>query len=166
MEKFKVQAYFIALITALFFIACSDGENFKSLDHKNYNFSYNGFEKTLKLNQKDENFALVFFTKDCGVCKEQIKILQQLIQNYNFNVFVILGDAKNLDDAKNWAKEKGLTQLTLFYEKNAAKYLSDSIGSIYGVPVISFFESGKMNKKFIGLTPYHILENEVKRIKN
>ncbi|MBZ7939075.1 conjugal transfer protein TraF [Campylobacter sp. W0014] len=166
MEKFKVQAYFIALIAVLFFIACSDGENFKSLDHKNYNFSYNGFEKTLKLNQKDENFALVFFTKDCGVCKEQIKILQQLIQNYNFNVFVILGDAKNLDDAKNWAKEKGLTQLTLFYEKNAAKYLSDSIGGIYGVPVISFFESGKMNKKFIGLTPYHILENEVKRIKN
>ncbi|MBZ7947699.1 conjugal transfer protein TraF [Campylobacter sp. RM9929] len=166
MGKFKVQAYFIALITALFFISCSDGENFKSLDYKNYNFSYNGFEKTLKLDQKNQNFALVFFTKDCGVCKEQIKILQQLIQNYNFNIFVILGNAKNLNDAKNWAQDKGLTQLTLFYEKNAAKYLSDAIGGIYGVPVISFFEAGKMNKKFIGLTPYHILENEIKRIKN
>ena len=61
MGIFRVQAYFFALIIALFFIACDNGENFKALNSdKIYNFAYNGFEKSLKLNDKAQNFALVF----------------------------------------------------------------------------------------------------------
>ncbi|MCC3133442.1 thioredoxin, partial [Campylobacter jejuni] len=53
-----------------------------------------------------------------------------------------------------------------FYEKRAAKYLSSAIGEIYGVPVLSFFKEGKMDEKFIGLTPYSILEKEIKKVKS
>lgn len=107
MGIFRIQAYFFALIIALFFVACDSGENFKALNSdKTYNFAYNGFEKSLKLNDKAQNFALVFFTKDCGVCKEQIPILQNLAKNYDFNIFVVLGDANDANDAKAWADEK------------------------------------------------------------
>ncbi|OOY00722.1 thioredoxin, partial [Campylobacter coli] len=47
----------------------------------------------------------------------------------------------------------------MFYEKKAAKYLSSAVGEIYGVPVLSFFKESKMDEKFIGLTPYSVLEN-------
>ncbi|EAH4493351.1 redoxin domain-containing protein [Campylobacter jejuni] len=164
MANFRIQTYLFALIVALFFIACDSGENFKALNsNKIYNFSYNGFEKSLKLDDQTQNFALVFFTKDCGVCKEQIPILQDLAKNYDFNIFVVLGDA---NDAKAWADEKGLSNLAIFYEKRAAKYLSSAIGEIYGVPVLSFFKEGKMDEKFIGLTPYSILEKEIKKVKS
>lgn len=167
MGIFRIQAYFFALIIALFFVACDSGENFKALNSdKTYNFAYNGFEKSLKLNDKAQNFALVFFTKDCGACKEQIPILQNLAKNYDFNIFVVLGDANDANDAKAWADEKGLSNLAMFYEKRAAKYLSSAIGEIYGVPVLSFFKEGKMDEKFIGLTPYSILEKEIKKVKS
>lgn len=118
MANFRIQTYLFALIVALFFIACDSGENFKALNsNKIYNFSYNGFEKSLKLDDQAQNFALVFFTKDCGVCKEQIPILQDLAKNYDFNIFIVLGDAKDAKDAKAWADEKGLSHLALFYEK-------------------------------------------------
>lgn len=128
MANFRIQTYLFALIVALFFIACDSGENFKALNsNKIYNFSYNGFEKSLKLDDQTQNFALVFFTKDCGVCKEQIPILQDLAKNYDFNIFIVLGDAKDAKDAKAWADEKGLSHLALFYEKKAAKYLSGQL---------------------------------------
>lgn len=167
MANFRIQTYFFALIASLLFIACDSGENFKALNSdKSYNFAYNGFEKNLKLDKQMQNFALVFFTKDCGVCKEQIPILQTLAKNYDFNIFVVLGDAKDANDAKAWAKEKGLSNLAMFYEKKAAKYLSSSVGDIFGVPVISFFKKGKMDEKFIGLTPYSVLEAEIKKLKS
>lgn len=167
MGTFRVQTYFFALIMALFFAACDSGENFKALNSdKNYNFSYNGFEKTLKLDNKMQNFALVFFTKDCGVCKEQIPILQNLAKNYDFNIFIVLGDANDANDAKAWTDEKALSNLAMFYERKAVKYLSKAVGEIYAVPVLSFFNQGKMDEKFIGLTPYSILQSEVKKLKN
>ena len=132
MGIFLVQTYFFALIIALSFIACDSGETFKALNsNKTYNFAYNGFEKSLKLNNEAQNFALVFFTKDCGVCKEQIPILQNLAKNYDFNIFVVLGDANDANDAQAWANEKGLSNLEMFYEKRAAKYLSSAIGDIW-----------------------------------
>lgn len=163
MGIFRSQIYALALI---FFCACGGGENFKALNsEENYNFSYNGFEKELRLNHEKSSFALVFFTKDCGVCKEQIAILKNLKNHYDFEIFVVLGDAKDLDDARAWSKEKDL-DLKVFYEKKAANFLSGAVEGIYGVPVLSFFSQGKMDKKFIGLTPYGVLENEIKRIKS
>lgn len=92
-----------------------------------------------------------------------------MAKNYDFNIFVVLGDANDANDAndaKAWADEKGLSNLAMFYEKRAAKYLSSAIGEIYGVPVLSFFKEGKMDEKFIGLTPYSILEKEIKKVKS
>ncbi len=160
MESFRVQVYLFALI---FFCACS-GENFKALNsEQNYNFSYNGFKKELKLNQEKNSFALVFFTKDCGVCGEQITVLNRLKSHYDFQFFIVLGDAKDLDDAKMWALKKDL-HLQVFYEKKAVDFLCAAVGGVYGVPVLSFFKEGKMEQKFIGLTPYFVLENEIKKM--
>ncbi|WP_269088391.1 conjugal transfer protein TraF, partial [Campylobacter armoricus] len=43
-----------------------------------YTFKYNGFEKTLKIQKLNNAYALFFFTQDCGVCKMQIPILNEL----------------------------------------------------------------------------------------
>lgn len=163
MGTFRIQIYAFALIL---FCACGSGENFKALNTDEiYNFSYNGFEKELKLNHQKNSFALVFFTKDCGVCKEQISVLKKLINHYDFDFFVVLGDAKDFNDAKEWSFEKNL-DLKVFYEKKAVNFLSLAVGGVYGVPVLSFFNQGKMEQKFIGLTPYGILENAIKKIKS
>ncbi len=167
MGIFRIQAYFFALIIALFFVACDSGENFKALNSdKTYNFAYNGFEKSLKLNDKTQNFALVFFTKDCGVCKEQIPILQNLAKNYDFNIFVVLGDANDANDAKAWADEKGLSNLAMFYEKEQLNTFQVPLGKYMECLCLVFSKKEKWMKKFIGLTPYSILEKEIKKVKS
>ncbi len=161
MAIFRIQTYLLVLIL---FCACAD-TNFKALNsEQTYKFSYNSFEKELLLDDKKAYFALVFFTKDCGVCLEQIAILKKLKERYEFDFFVVLGDAKDLEDAKAWALEKDLN-LKVFYEKKAADFLARAVGGIYGVPVLSFFKNAKMEQKFIGLTPYFILEETIKRLK-
>lgn len=110
--------------------------------------------------------CLSIFHKRLRSLQRTIPILQNLAKNYDFNIFVVLGDANDANDAKAWADEKGLSNLAMFYEKRAAKYLSSAIGEIYGVPVLSFFKEGKMDEKFIGLTPYSILEKEIKKVKS
>ena len=60
---------------------------------------------------------------------------------------------------------KRVCRIWLYFEKKAAKYLSGAVGEIYGVPVLSFFKEGKIDEKFIGLTPYGVLENEIKKLK-
>lgn len=60
---------------------------------------------------------------------------------------------------------KRVCRIWLYFMKKAAKYLSGAVGEIYGVPVLSFFKEGKIDEKFIGLTPYGVLENEIKKLK-
>ncbi|MCX2682595.1 thioredoxin [Campylobacter sp. MIT 21-1685] len=161
MGIYRIKTYCFVVI---FLFGCNTGENFKAINsNKNYTFSYNGFEKSLFLDEEVKNFALVFFTKDCGVCKEQIPILENLARNNIFDIFIVLADAQNQQDALNWANAKRLT-LPMFYEKKAVYFFSKAVENIYGVPVISFFKDSKMHKKFIGLTPLSVLENEFKQI--
>ena len=160
MARFTVKAFILALM--LFFAnACDFNKAFVALNSdKDYKFEFNGFEKRLHLNTQ-KPYALVFFTKDCGVCKEQIKILNSLNQIYSFDFFIILNDASNKEDARLWAENKDLF-LPLFYEKRAVNFLSRAVGSIYAVPVIVFVdEKGILGKKFIGLTPQSALSKEI-----
>lgn len=161
MGIYRIKACFLALA---FLFGCSSPNDFAAINSdKSYAFNYNGFEKSLFVDKKAHSFGLVFFTKDCGVCNEQIPILQTLAQKNGFEIFIVLADAKDKKDAFVWANEKKLT-LPMFYEKKAVYFLSKAVGDIYGVPVLSFFEQGKMHKKFIGLTPLNVLESEIKKI--
>lgn len=163
MAKYRKRAFELALIYfALFFCGCEQG-NFKALNAKEQGvgFAYDGLEETLRLKEEAKPFALVFFTKDCGVCVEQIKIIEALRKDYEFDFFAVLADAKDEQDALNWAKQKNLTFM-LLYEKRAASYLSKAVGGIYGVPVSAFFsKQGEKKGFFIGLSPYSLLQKEL-----
>lgn len=158
MAKLARKAFIFTL--ALFFSACFEN-NFKTLNsNKVYEFSFNGFEKKLDFKQ-EKPFALVFFTKDCGVCKEQIVILKELRKLHKFDFLTILGDARDEKDALAWANEKEL-DFTLFYERNASEFFSKAVGGIYGVPVIVLYnKEGFKAKEFIGLTPKGVIEKEL-----
>lgn len=154
MGKSTLKACVLAL--SLCFLGCFDN-NFKALhSEKSYKFSFNGVKKQLDFGSNSP-YALAFFTKDCGVCEEQIRILNALNTLYDFEFLVVLGDAKDENDALKWAKNKNLT-LPLFYEKRASEFLARGVGGIYGVPVIAFFDKkGILNAKFTGLSPQSVL---------
>lgn len=157
-SSFYLKALLLAM--SLVFTACFDNE-FKAINsNESFKFAYNKLDNRLEFNQ-NKPFALVFFTKDCGVCKEQIAAIKALNKLYDFDFFAILADAKDRADALKWADEKGL-DFTLFYEAKAARYLSQVVGGIYGVPVSAFFDKeGRQNELFIGLTPQSVLEKEL-----
>jgi len=153
---YKIQIYLFALI-----FLCACGENFKALKaEKTYNFFYNGFEKSLIINGEKSDFILVFFTKECGVCLEQIAVLKKLAKN-NFKIFIILANSQNQEDAKTWAESKNLTGI-IFYQTKAVRYLAQAVGGVYGVPVLSIFKEGKLKEKFLGLTPLGVLQKSLK----
>ncbi|HEC1728111.1 TPA: TlpA family protein disulfide reductase [Campylobacter lari] len=153
---------FLALISIFFFSACSNNE-FQTLNsNQNYTFKYDGFEKTLKTQNANQAYALFFFTQDCGACNAQIPMLNELYKERNFPILAVLNGAKSKEEAQKILLEKKL-DLPLLYEAKASSFLSKAVGGIYGVPVIVFYdEKGKINEKFIGLTPKSILENKIK----
>ncbi|WP_139470898.1 TlpA family protein disulfide reductase [Campylobacter armoricus] len=162
MVVFKSVHCFLAIIFALFLSACTD-KIFQTLNSSSdYTFKYNGFEKTLKIQKLNNAYALFFFTQDCGVCKMQIPILNELYKERNFLIIGVLNDVKSIDEARKISLDKNL-KLPLLYEAKASSFLSKAVDGIYGVPVVVFFDkNGKMNEKFIGLTPKSILENKIK----
>ncbi|KAA6227290.1 thioredoxin family protein [Campylobacter sp. LR286c] len=158
MEKYRIKACILSLIL-IFLSACS--EEFKSINtNERLAFSYNGFEKTLSLNSKLDNFLLVFFTKECNVCNEQIPILKDLALKNDLKIFLILDGIKDENEARIWSKKKDL-KLSTFYEKRAGEFFSSVVNGVYGVPVLSVFKNGKMSDKFIGLTPLSVLEKSL-----
>lgn len=157
MGKSALKAFALAL--SLCFVACFDN-TFATTEDKAYKFSFNGFEKRLSYGES-KPYALVFFTKDCGVCGEQIRVLNALKKRYDFEFLAVLNDAQSKMDAQIWAQKKNLA-LPLFYEARAGDFLSRAVGGIYGVPVIVFAdEMGILGKKFNGLTPQSVLEKEL-----
>ena len=159
MGQFTFKAFALAL--SLCFLGCFDNK-FSTLEGKSYTFSYNGFEKRLSYGE-NKPYALVFLTKDCGVCKEQIRILNKLAP-LAFEFLVVLRDVKDKEEAQIWAKDKNLT-LPLFYEARASEFFSRAVGGVYGVPVIVFFdEKGVLAKKLIGLTPQSVLSKELVKL--
>ncbi|EFO9214060.1 TlpA family protein disulfide reductase [Campylobacter lari] len=153
---------FLALISVFFFSACSNNE-FQTLNSsQSYTFKYDGFEKTLKTQNANQAYALFFFTQDCGACNAQIPMLNELYKERKFPILAVLNGAKSKEEAQKILLEKKL-DLPLMYEAKASSFLSKAVGGIYGVPVIVFYdEKGKINEKFIGLTPKSVLENKIK----
>ena len=162
MGKSTLKACILAL--SLCFSGCFDNAFDALHSDKDYKFSFNGVKKELHFGS-NKAYALAFFTKDCGVCKEQIAILNTLNALYDFEFLVVLGDVKDKNEALIWAENKKLT-LPLFYEKRASEFLARGVGGIYGVPVIVFFDKkGILNTKFTGLTPQSVLNAKILSLK-
>lgn len=157
MGKSALKAFVLAV--SLCFAGCFDNK-FATTEGKAYKFSFNGFEKRLSYGES-KPYALVFFTKDCGVCGEQIHILNALKERYDFEFLAVLAGVKDKTDAQLWAQKKRL-HFPLFYEARASEFLSRAVGGIYGVPVIVFVdEKGILGKKFSGLTSQSVLDKEL-----
>ena len=102
-------------------------------------------------------FALFFFTTTCGVCKAQIPILQEIVDE-STKIYGVLGNAPSVDLAQKYAESNAIT-LPIFYESKAKRFFTQIIGGVKGVPVIVIFKDGKIKERFIGLTPKSVLKN-------
>ena len=164
MARIAFKAFTLAL--SLFICGgCDFGRDFTALNsEQSYKFSFNGFEKRLNLGTQ-KPFVLVFFTKDCGVCKAQIRILNALkraensdLKTAQIDFFIVLNDTANKAEAMLYAQSHDI-KFPLFYEKRASEFLSKAVGGIYGVPVLVLFDKqGIQRRLFIGLTPQSVLE--------
>lgn len=154
---------FIILLN-LAFLGCFE-KKFDAINaDKPYIFEFDGFKKSLNYG-KTEPYALIFFTKDCGACKEQIATLNKVQQIHAFSLIAVLNDAANRADAEAWADKYGL-KAPLIYEPRAADFLSRAVGGIYGVPVLVFFDKmGTQKASFLGLTPQSVIEREILSLK-
>lgn len=158
----KIQNFVIFI--AIFFAGCDDGIIALN-SQKALKFEFSPKNKSLKL-QENVAFGLFFFTKNCGACSEQVKIINEILKSENFKFIAILGDAINYEDATKTAFKKDI-KFPLVFDKDSAKFLSNAVGGVLGVPAIYFYDkNGKFSKKFLGLTPKIILQNEIKRIIN
>ena len=114
-------------------------------------------------NQKDNTpFILFFFTSTCGVCKVQIPILQEIVNesaNNGARIYAILGNAPDRRKAVEYANANAMS-LPLFYESGAKRFFSQIVGGVKGVPVVVVFDKdGKIKERFIGLTPKSVLKS-------
>lgn len=152
MEIFKSKI--IIFFIALFFCGCNDGILAINSEKPLYFNIQNG---NLKLNGSDK-FGLIFITKECGACKAQLKYLK----DSSFKFIVVLGDAKDISDALNVAKEKEIN-FPVVFDKDSVMFLSNAVGGISGVPA-TFLFGDNFNKKFLGLTPKSVIEKEIKKL--
>ena len=148
MEKFKSKIILFFLI--LFICGCNDG--ILALNSKEpFYFKFKNSELTLT---NHDSFGLIFITKECGACKEQLKYLK----NSKFNFIVVLGDAKDMNDALNFTKDKDI-DFPLIFDKDSVLFLSNAVGGISGVPA-TFVYSKDNKKRFLVLIPKSVIEKE------
>lgn len=149
----------ILCILAILLCGCLENEaHFDALNLGTINANYNN--QTLTLSQdssENSDFILFFFTSTCGVCKEQIPILEDL-HKQNIRIYGILGDKSQAIKAREFIDSSNIT-MPIFYESNARRFFTNAIGGVKGVPVIAIFKNGKVQQKFIGLTPKSVLLN-------
>ncbi|QKF64703.1 TlpA family protein disulfide reductase [Campylobacter corcagiensis] len=150
MEIFKSKIIIFFII--LFFCGCDDGILAINSEKPLYFSTQNG---NLKLNGSDK-FGLIFITKECGACKEQLIYLKEI----NFKFIAVLGDAKDMSDALNVAKE---INFPVVFDKDSVMFLSNAVGCISGVPA-TFLFNDDLSKKFLGLTPKSVIEKEIKKL--
>ena len=160
----KFTNFALIFFAAFFLNACDFNRNFAALNsEKQYKFEFNGFEKRLHFGSQ-KPFGLVFFGKNCGVCKAQMRVLNELKNAQKFDFFVVLNDSPNKADATLYAQSHDI-KFPLFYEQKASEFLARAVGGIYGVPVIVFFDKqGLKTQTFIGFTPQNVLEKELSRL--
>lgn len=148
--------WILGAILAILLCGCLENEaNFDALNLGKISATY--ANKMLAITQDssdNSDFMLFFFTSTCGVCKEQIPILEELSQN--IRIYGILGDISNTQKAQYFIESSKIT-MPIFYQSNARRFLANASNGIKGVPVIVVFKNGKVAQKFIGLTPKGIL---------
>lgn len=105
--------------------------------------------------QDSNKFVLFFFTSTCGVCKEQIPILEELFSQ-NIRIYGILGDIPNLTNATKFIESSHI-KMPIFYQSNARRFFTNATNGVKGVPVIAVFKDGKLTQKLIGLIPKSVL---------
>lgn len=114
--------------------------------------------KEWKQSVDSKPFALFFFTTICGVCKEQIPILQEIVDE-STKIYGVLGNAPSVDLAQKYAESNAIT-LPIFYESKAKRFFTQIIGGAEGVPVVvTFDKDGRVKGRFMGLTPKDVLKN-------
>ena len=112
--------------------------------------------KSHSIKSQDSNkFVLFFFTSTCGVCKEQIPILEELFSQ-NVRIYGILGDIPNLTNATKFIESNHI-KMPIFYTSNARRFFANATNGVKGVPVIAVFKDGKLTQKLIGLIPKSVL---------
>ncbi|MBZ7994984.1 TlpA family protein disulfide reductase [Campylobacter canadensis] len=147
----------IFLIFVLLFCACSE-EKMSALNSKELiMIKFDAKQKAIK--GINEAFMLFFYTQDCGVCNEQIPVLNELNKENKIKLIAVLGGARDYLDAKK--KLKGVEFATI-YDPNDVEYLSSIVGGIYGVPAMFIYDKeGKLKKRFLSLTPKSVLLKEI-----
>lgn len=114
--------------------------------------------KEWKQSVDSKPFALFFFTTTCSVCKEQIPILQEIVDE-NTKIYGVLGNAPSVDLAQKYAESNAIT-LPIFYESRAKRFFAQIVGGAEGVPVVvTFDKDGRVKGRFMGLTPKDVLKN-------
>lgn len=108
-----------------------------------------------KSSDSNKSFMLFFFTSTCGVCKEQIPILEELFSQ-NVRIYGILGDIPNLTNATKFIESNHI-KMPIFYTSNARRFFANATNGVKGVPVIAVFHNGKLTQKLVGLIPKSVL---------
>lgn len=147
-----------ALLIAAILLLCGCNEKKISSINPKMNFDFTYKSKRLSLSS-GKPFMLFFLSRSCGVCSEQIKLLNKLSGVLQI---AIINDAKDEADAKAVIKAKNL-HLPLVYKKSEVYFLSQAVGGVSGVPAIYFYNaSGDMVAKSLGLTPLGWLQQTIK----
>lgn len=159
----------LVAIFAVLLCGCLENEaSFEAINAGKIDVSYNNqrlmvssdssevSSKSHSIKSQDSNkFVLFFFTSTCGVCKEQIPILEELFSQ-NIRIYGVLGDIPNLTNATKFIESSHI-KMPIFYTSNARRFFTNATNGVKGVPVIAIFKDGKLTQKLIGLIPKSVL---------
>lgn len=154
---------FISFIL-LFFVACGGSRHHILInDQKGFDTTWDGQNQVLKIAGWDKPFILFFFSSECGACKAQIPILNEIYaQNKDLKIIGVLNDASNFNDAMKILKDKGV-EFPTTSDQRSVKYLAKVVGGVHGVPVSVIFNSkGKIAKRLLGLYPKNSIQKELR----
>ncbi|MCR4941989.1 MAG: TlpA family protein disulfide reductase [Campylobacter sp.] len=124
------------------------------------------FPKEQRLKIGDKPYVLFFFSPECGVCKEQIPDINEIYASYGdkINVVGVFGPSIGFDkdiEILNAHKVKFKTTS----DKISVDYFSKAVGGVMGVPVTYIYDKdGKLQDKFIGMTPRKVLLDSLKLV--
>lgn len=78
---------------------------------------------------------------------------------------MVASELQNKTQADEFIKEKDIRYPVIF-GSDEIQFLSNVVGGIIGVPATYFYdENGKLDKKFLGITPKNQILEEIKNLK-